>query len=98
VHWQPGDRKAPEAVPAIAGETPLFVEPYPGPAYRAVGWRDAYGKGPWTWHSLRHVFCTTALLTWKIDAADVSRPAGHASIRITLGMYIGTTAGTAQVS
>lgn len=26
------------------------------PAYRAVGWRDAHGQGPWTWHSLRHVF------------------------------------------
>ena len=64
------------------------------PAYRAAGWRDADGQGPWTWHSLRHVFCTTALFTWKIDAADVSRLAGHASIRITLDMYIGTTAGT----
>jgi integrase len=64
------------------------------PAYRTAGWRDADGQGPWTWHSLRHVFCTTALFTWNIDAADVSRLAGHASIRITLDMYIGTTAGT----
>jgi integrase len=64
------------------------------PAYLAAGWRDADGNGPWTWHSLRHVFCTTALFTWDIDPADVSRLAGHASIRITLDMYIGTTAGT----
>jgi integrase len=64
------------------------------PAYLAAGWRDPTGEGAWTWHSLRHVFCTTALFTWHIDPADVSRLAGHANIRITLDMYIGTTAGT----
>jgi len=64
------------------------------PAYLAAGWRDPAGNGPWTWHSLRHVFCTTALFTWDMDPADVSRLAGHANIRITLDMYIGTTAGT----
>jgi integrase len=64
------------------------------PAYRAAGWRDEHGNGPWTWHSLRHVFCTTALFTWKLDPTDVSRMAGHANYRITLDMYVGTTAGT----
>jgi hypothetical protein len=34
------------------------------------------------------------LFAWHIDPADVSRLAGHANIRITLDMYIGTTAGT----
>ena len=63
------------------------------PAYLAAGWRDADGNGPWTWHSLRHVFCTTALFTWKLDPTDVSRMAGHASYRITLDMYVGATAG-----
>jgi integrase len=63
------------------------------PAYRAAGWRDASGTGDWTWHSLRHVFCTTALFTWKLDATDVSRMAGHANYRITLDMYVGTTKG-----
>jgi integrase len=63
------------------------------PAYLAVGWRDADGDGTWTWHSLRHVFCTTALFTWKLDATDVSRMAGHANYRITLDMYVGATAG-----
>jgi integrase len=62
-------------------------------AYQAAGWRDADGQGPWTWHSLRHVFCTTALFTWKLDATDVSRMAGHANYRITIDMYVGTTAG-----
>ena len=63
------------------------------PAYRAAGWRDEHGNGAWTWHSLRHVFCTTALFTWKLDATDVSRMAGHANYRITLDMYVGTTKG-----
>jgi integrase len=62
-------------------------------AYRAAGWRDADGEGPWSWHSLRHVFCTTALFTWKLDPTDVSRMAGHANYRTTLDMYVGTTAG-----
>ena len=51
------------------------------------------GNGAWTWHSLRHVFCTTALFTWKLDPTDVSRMAGHANYRITLDMYVGATAG-----
>ena len=62
-------------------------------AYRDAGWRDSSGHGPWTWHSLRHVFCTTALFTWKLEPTDVSRMAGHANYRITLDMYVGTTAG-----
>ena len=63
------------------------------PAYLAAGWRDADGNGQWTWHSLRHVLCTTALFTWKLDATDVSAMAGHANVRTTLDMYVGTTAG-----
>jgi integrase len=62
-------------------------------AYLAAGWRDCNGNGRWTWHSLRHVFCTTALFTWKLDPTDVSRMAGHSNYRITLDMYVGTTAG-----
>jgi hypothetical protein len=34
-------------------------------------------------------FCTTALFTWKLDATDVSRMAGHANYRITLGLATG---------
>ena len=62
-------------------------------AYLAIGWRDTDGNGKWTWHSLRHVFCTTALFTWKLDPTDVSCMAGHADVRTTLLMYVGTTAG-----
>jgi integrase len=63
------------------------------PAYRAAGWRDADGNGQWTWHSLRHVFCVTALITWQLSATDVSCMAGHANVRTTLDMYVGNTAG-----
>jgi integrase len=65
------------------------------PAFLAARWRGsgAAGDGMWTWHSLRHVFCTTALLVWGLDAADVSRLAGHATTRTTLDMYVGATAG-----
>jgi integrase len=62
-------------------------------AYLAIGWRDGDGNGNWTWHSLRHVFCTTALFTWKLDSTDVSCMAGHANVRTTLLMYVGSTAG-----
>ena len=63
------------------------------PAYRAAGWRGDDGSRPWTWHSLRHVFCTTALFTWQIEASDVSRLAGHSNVRVTLDLYVGATAG-----
>ena len=64
------------------------------PAYVAAGWRDADGNGEWTWHSLRHVFCVTALFTWKMTDTDVAQLAGHANSRVTREMYVGTTAGT----
>jgi integrase len=56
------------------------------PAYLAAEWRDPNGNGAWTWHSLRHVFCTTALFKWKLEATDVSCMAGHANVRTTLLM------------
>jgi integrase len=54
------------------------------------------GSGAWHnpgQHSLRHVFCTTALFVWKLDPTDVSRMAGHANYRTTIDMYVGSTAG-----
>ena len=62
-------------------------------AYLAIGWRNADGVSRWTWHSLRHVFCTSALNTWGMDVSDVSRLAGHANVRVTLEMYVGSVAG-----
>jgi integrase len=65
-------------------------------AYMATGWRGADGAARWTWHSLRHVFCTTALNTWGMDVSDVSRLAGHAKVRVTLEMYVGSVAGALE--
>jgi integrase len=62
--------------------------------YLAAGWRAADGAGRWTWHSLRHVFCTAALFDWQLDITDVAKLAGHANHRITWEMYVGSTAGT----
>ena len=82
-----------------SGSNPLGLV-FPSPhgkhwrrVYLEVGWRDVDGNGDWTWHSLRHVFCTTALFMWKLDVTDVSRMAGHANHRITLDMYVGSIAG-----
>ena len=44
----------------------------------AVGWRDADGDGRWTWHSLRHVFCTT--LMYVATTADVLDRARRATV------------------
>jgi hypothetical protein len=52
-------------------------------AYLAIGWRDADGNGKWTWHSLRHVFCTTALFTWKLDPTGSSAPSRRNSMTDT---------------
>ncbi len=65
-------------------------------AYLATGWRDADGVSRWTWHSLRHVFCTTALDAWGIEVADVSRLVGHANSRVTFEMPLGSVAGALE--
>ena len=65
-------------------------------AYLATGWQDTAGHAKWTWHSLRHVFCTTALNTWGLDVADVSRLAGHSTTRVTFDMYVGSVAGALE--
>jgi hypothetical protein len=42
------------------------------------------------------VFCTTALNTWGMDVSDVSRLAGHANVRVTLEMQVGSVAGALE--
>ena len=41
----------------------------PRPGARLPGRRVARrgGTGTWTWHSLRHVFCTAALSCWRLE-------------------------------
>jgi len=50
-------------------------------------------EGRRTWHSLRHVSCTAALNTWKLDVSEVSWLAGHSNTRVTFEMYVGSVAG-----
>jgi len=66
------------------------------PAFEAAEWRAAESRSRWTWHTLRHVFCTTALIEWKLDLTDVSRLAGHSTTRITADRYVSAVAGTLQ--
>ena len=53
------------------------------PAYLTAGWRDADGDGRWTWHSLRHVLCTTARAgssrsAWPGPSASIIGPVSMA--------------------
>lgn len=73
-----------------------FYNRIAGPAYRLAGWRDDDRNGPWTWHSLRHTFCTTALNTSGLALTDVSALAGHSNARITMELYVGALAGVLQ--
>lgn len=45
----------------------------------------------WTYHSLRHTFCTS-LLAQNVSIADVASMAGHKSTNVTAGTYIGKQA------
>lgn len=63
-------------------------------AYIAIGWRDEPHTENWTWHSLRHVFCTTALALWGLSLEDVAILAGHTNSRTTQEVYINTVEGT----
>jgi integrase len=66
------------------------------PAFVAAGWRAPESTSHWTWHTLRHVFCTTALVEWKLDLTDVSKLAGHSNIRVAADRYVGAVAGTLE--
>lgn len=59
-----------------------------GPARRAV-WAE---HARWSFHSLRH-HCATWMLARGVEPKDVSLMLGHSSVRITLDLYVGHTAG-----
>jgi integrase len=64
------------------------------PAQKLAQWpiqRD--GKFQWTFHSLRHVFCSYLINDLKCDPIDVSIAAGHKSYTTTLEMYVGRSEG-----
>ena len=79
------------------------------PACEAAGWpmvtqtrRRRDGKAmkekckAWTFHSLRHVFCTWLLWECEASPADVAKAAGHASPETTLRVYANDLPGTLQ--
>jgi integrase len=47
----------------------------------------------WSWHGLRHAFCTDLLVKGAQDT-DVALAAGHRDSGVTRAMYVGATAGT----
>lgn len=57
-------------------------------AAAAPAWTSA-----WSWHSLRHAFCTHMLAQGALPA-DVAQVAGHRNAGVTQAMYVGVTAGT----
>lgn len=56
----------------------------------SAGWTRSDGKFRWTFHDLRHFFCTWALSPegWGLEVADVSRLAGHHSPEFTYRTYV----------
>ena len=59
------------------------------PTATAIGWLKA-GESRWTFHDLRHYFCTWALSNQGLglDVADVSRFAGHKTPDVTWQVYV----------
>jgi len=62
------------------------------PAQEIIGWsKKADGNFCWTFHSLRHVFCTYYLSELKQSPSDVAIAAGHTDAYTTLSMYVGAS-------
>ncbi len=60
------------------------------PAAHRAGWYPKGAKKPtWTWHSLRHVFCTYYLWDLGKSPRAVADAAGHSSVSVTLNLYGG---------
>lgn len=61
------------------------------PAREKAGWpKLADGKFRWTWHDLRHFFCTH-MLERGVPVVDVANWAGHHSPAFTLETYVSTS-------
>ena len=60
------------------------------PAQKIAGWpTDGEGRFIWTFHSLRHVFCSYYLGELKQDVSDVAIAVGHSNPWTTYSMYVG---------
>lgn len=64
------------------------------------GWNKRDKRMPrryqWSWHDLRHLFCSMMLLDLGQDVTDVCAWAGHASPSFTLDTYVGRRQGAEQ--
>jgi len=61
------------------------------PAAQRAGWFAQGAERPyWTWHSLRHVFCTYYLWDLGRSPRAVADAAGHSSVSVTLNLYGGS--------
>ena len=83
------DGASPLLFPAGGGtylRTSNFTRRVLQPARAEAGWSDD-GRH-WTWHSLRHVFCTTAFNEWQLPLTDVATLAGHTNAAITIARYM----------
>ena len=54
------------------------------------------GSWVWTWHSLRHVFCTYYLWERQASPPDVSAAAGHSTVSTTLNLYANVVDGALE--
>ena len=61
------------------------------PAQVIAGWPIENGKFQWTFHSLRHVFCSYYLGELNQSAKNVAVAAGHSDVFTTLSMYVGAS-------
>ena len=60
------------------------------PAAAKAGWYpEGSAKPTWTWHSLRHVYCTYMLWDRNKSPRAVADAAGHSSVSVTLNLYGG---------
>lgn len=60
------------------------------PAARQAGWYPEGSDDPtWTWHALRHVYCTYMLWDRNKSPRAVADAAGHSSVSVTLNRYGG---------
>ena len=60
------------------------------PAARRAGWiPEGSSEATWTWHSLRHVFCTYYMWDLGRSPRAVADAAGHSSVSVTLNLYGG---------
>ncbi|TRZ86752.1 MAG: site-specific integrase [Streptomycetaceae bacterium] len=61
------------------------------PAQKIAGWPLENRKYKWTFHSLRHVFCSYYLGDLNQSAQNVAICAGHSDVFTTLSMYVGAS-------